>query len=199
VRRRGPLAARRRSHGNSAPHPDGRESRYCGPNFQRCFPSSGVGLHQPVVIGIECSQYALAFTATHRDLPHFTRPLRIAMQCNGDPTRSSRLTAHPSRRSKMPKLLFDPVAYQFFYRCRPEDSTPAIAAGFGWDPIRRRYYTEDPMVAIVLASRGDDYVKQLLADALETAVPRKRPEAAGRRQKSAPAVVPISMLSNSVH
>jgi hypothetical protein len=99
----------------------------------------------------------------------------------------------------MPKLLFDPVAYQFYYRCRPEDSTPAIAAGFGWDPIRRRYYTEDPMVAIVLASRGDDYVKQLLADALETAVPRKRPEAAGRRQKSAPAVVPISMLSNSVH
>jgi hypothetical protein len=55
------------------------------------------------------------------------------------------------------------------------------------------------MVAIVLASRGDDYVKQLLADALETAVPRKRPEAAGGRQKSAPAVVPISMLSNSVH
>jgi hypothetical protein len=53
----------------------------------------------------------------------------------------------------MPKLLFDPVAYQFYYRCRPEDSAPTIAAGFGWDPIRRRYYTEDPMVAMVLEPR----------------------------------------------
>ena len=55
----------------------------------------------------------------------------------------------------MAKLLFDPLAYQFYYRCRREDSAPAIAAGFRWDPIRRRYYTEDPMVAIVLAGRGE--------------------------------------------
>jgi hypothetical protein len=99
----------------------------------------------------------------------------------------------------MAKLRFDPLAYQFYYRCRPEDSAPAIAAGFGWDPIRRRYYTEDPMVAIVLAGRGDNYVKQLLADALEAAAPRKRPEAAGRRQKVAPAAMHISMRSNRIH
>jgi hypothetical protein len=88
----------------------------------------------------------------------------------------------------MAKLLFDPVAYQFYYRCRPEDSAPAIAAGFGWDPIRRRYYTEDPMVALVLGNRGDVYAKHLLADALEAANSRKRH-----------AATPISMLSNSIH
>jgi hypothetical protein len=99
----------------------------------------------------------------------------------------------------MPKLLFDPVAYQFYYRCRPEDSAPAIAAGFGWDPIRRRYYTEDPMVAMVLASRGDDYVKHLLADALEATASRRRPAAADGRQRLAPGVVLISALSDSVH
>lgn len=99
----------------------------------------------------------------------------------------------------MAKLLFDPVAYQFYYRCRPEDSAPAIAAGFGWDLIRRRYYTEDPMAAMVLGSRGDGYVKQLLADALEAAAPHKRHRALGRRENSAPAAMPISMLSNSIH
>ena len=99
----------------------------------------------------------------------------------------------------MPKLRFDPVAYQFFYRCRPEDSTPAIAAGFGWDPIRRRYYTEDPMVAMVLASRGDDYVKHLLADALEATASRRLLAAADGRQRRAPGVVLISALSDSVH
>jgi hypothetical protein len=99
----------------------------------------------------------------------------------------------------MAKLLFDPLAYQFYYRCRPEDSAAAIAAGFGWDPIRRRYFTENPMVAMVLASRGDGYVKHLLADALEAAVSRKHPEAAGRSRKWVPAVVPMSMWSDSVH
>jgi hypothetical protein len=99
----------------------------------------------------------------------------------------------------MPKLLFDPVAYQFYYRCRPEDSAPAKAAGFGWDPIRRRYYTEDPMVAMVLASRGDDYVKHLLADALEATASRRLPAAADGRQRRAPGVVLISASSDSVH
>jgi hypothetical protein len=55
------------------------------------------------------------------------------------------------------------------------------------------------MVAIVLAGRGDNYVKDLLADALEAAAPRKRPAAAGGRQKAAPAAVHISMPSNSIH
>lgn len=85
-----------------------------------------------------------------------------------------------SRRSRMPKLLFDPLAYQFYYRCRPENRAPAVAAGFRWDPIRRRYCTEDPMVALVLASRGDSYVKLLIADALEAATSRKLPERASR-------------------
>lgn len=69
----------------------------------------------------------------------------------------------------MPKLKFDPVTYQFYYRCLAEDGSHAKSAGFGWDPIRRRYCTEDPNVAASLASRGDNYVKHVLADALETA------------------------------
>ena len=72
----------------------------------------------------------------------------------------------------MAKLLFDPVTYQFYYRCRLEERAPAIAAGFGWDPIRRRYCTDDPTVAMGLAKYGDAYVKRLLADVVETvAVP----------------------------
>jgi hypothetical protein len=66
----------------------------------------------------------------------------------------------------MSKLRFDPVTYQFYYRCGAQESEEARAAGFGWDPLRRRYYTEDPGVAICLARRGDTYVKQLLADAV---------------------------------
>jgi hypothetical protein len=68
----------------------------------------------------------------------------------------------------MSKLRFDPVTYQFYYRCRAEESEEARAAGFGWEPIRRRYYTEDPNVAVALARYGDIYVMDLLADALDT-------------------------------
>ena len=68
----------------------------------------------------------------------------------------------------MAKLLFDPVTYQFYYRCRSEERAPAVAAGFGWDPIRRRYCTDDPTVAMSLAKYGDTYVKRLLADVVET-------------------------------
>jgi hypothetical protein len=99
----------------------------------------------------------------------------------------------------MPKLLFDPVAYQFYYRCRPEDSAPAKAAGFGWDPIRRRYYTEDPMVALVLASRGDSYVKLLLADALEATTSRKLPERARRSSRWMPGTNRTSIPSSLLH
>ena len=66
----------------------------------------------------------------------------------------------------MPKLRFDPVTYQFYYRCAPQDGAPAKAAGFGWDPARRRYYTEDPKVAASLESHGDFYARLLLADVL---------------------------------
>ena len=67
----------------------------------------------------------------------------------------------------MAKLLFDPVTYQFYYRCRSEERAPAVAAGFGWDPIRRRYSTDDPTVAMGLAKYGDTYVRRLLADVVE--------------------------------
>ncbi len=99
----------------------------------------------------------------------------------------------------MPKLLFDPVAYQFYYRCRTEDSAPAIAAGFGWDPIRRRYYTEDPTVALVLAGRGDGYVKLLLADALEATMSHKPPERARRSSSWVPGTNSTSTRSSVFH
>jgi hypothetical protein len=66
----------------------------------------------------------------------------------------------------MPKLRFDPVTYQFYFRCAPQDGAPAKAAGFGWDPVRGRYYTEDPKVAASLESHGDFYARLLLADVL---------------------------------
>ena len=69
----------------------------------------------------------------------------------------------------MSRLLFDPVAYQFYYRCRSDEIADARAAGFAWDPVRRRHYTENPIVAAALASRGDSYVRGLLADAFEAA------------------------------
>jgi hypothetical protein len=82
----------------------------------------------------------------------------------------------------MVKLRSDPVTYQFYYQCPPQEGAPAKAAGFGWDPSRRRYYTEDPMVATALASRGDNYVKHLLADALEATASYRHP---GRRRRIA--------------
>ena len=69
----------------------------------------------------------------------------------------------------MAKLRFDPITYHFYYQCRSEERGPAIAAGFGWDPVRRRYCTDDPIVAMSLARYGDTYVKQLLADVVEAA------------------------------
>ena len=98
----------------------------------------------------------------------------------------------------MAKLLFDPITYQFYYRCRSEESTPATAAGFGWDPIRRRHYTEDPMVAIALASRGDNYVKHLLADVLEATASYGHPEGAGGSRRYAPGTANISIAASSV-
>jgi hypothetical protein len=99
----------------------------------------------------------------------------------------------------MTKFLFDPVTYQFYYRCRSEESAPATAAGFGWDPIRRRFYTEDPMVAMALANRGDNYVKHLLADALESIASHKPPEGARGSRRYAPGTASTSIVSNSAH
>ena len=65
----------------------------------------------------------------------------------------------------MSKLRFDPTTYQFYFRSAPGD-IQARAAGFRWDPLRSRYYTDDPSVARSMADRGDRYVKHLLADIL---------------------------------
>ena len=99
----------------------------------------------------------------------------------------------------MPKLLFDPLAYQFYYRCRPEDRAPAVAAGFRWDPVRRRYYTENPMTALVLASRGDSYVKLLLADALEARTSYKQLARARRSSRWTPGTNGASSPSRVLH
>ena len=99
----------------------------------------------------------------------------------------------------MAKLQFDPITYQFYYRSRSEESAPATAAGFGWDPIRRRFYTEDPIVAMALANRGDNYVKHLLADALETTAFHERPDGAGGSRRYAPGTASTSIVSNSTH
>ena len=76
----------------------------------------------------------------------------------------------------MAKLRFDPVTYQFYYRCIPEEGAPAKAAGFRWDPIRRRYYTEDPSIAANFEACADSYAKLLLADVLGAAPSHKHQE-----------------------
>ena len=99
----------------------------------------------------------------------------------------------------MAKLRFDPVTYQFYYRCPPEDSAPAKAAGFVWDPIRRRYYTQDPNVAAGLASCGDSYVKLLLADVLEATTSYKDLERARRSSRWVPGTNGTSISSSVLH
>ena len=76
----------------------------------------------------------------------------------------------------MTKLKFDPFTYQFYYRCLPEEGARAKAAGFRWDPIRRRYYTEDPSIAVNLEACADSYAKLLLADVLSAAPSYKHQE-----------------------
>jgi len=70
----------------------------------------------------------------------------------------------------MSRLRFDPRTYQFYVKLDQEQSSRAKAAGFRWDPLRRRYYTADPSVAKCVADCGDGYVKRLLADILGVAV-----------------------------
>lgn len=96
-------------------------------------------------------------------------------------------------------LRFDPVTYQFYYRCPSEGGAAAKAAGFGWDPIRRRYYTEDPNVAAGLASYGDSYVKLLLADVLEARTPHKHLEHARRSSAWVPRTSGTSISSSVLH
>jgi hypothetical protein len=55
------------------------------------------------------------------------------------------------------------------------------------------------MVAMALASRGDNYVKHLLADALETAALHKHPEGASGSRRWASVTASTSIVSNSTH
>jgi hypothetical protein len=76
----------------------------------------------------------------------------------------------------MAKLRFDPVTYQFYDQCPPQEDAPAKAAGFRWDPIRRRYYTEDPSIAVNFKACADSCAKLLLADVLSAAPSREHQE-----------------------
>ena len=76
----------------------------------------------------------------------------------------------------MAKLRFDPVIYQFYYQRFPQESAPAKAAGFEWDPIRGRYYTEDPSVAVNFEASADSCAKLLLADVFSAAPSHKHQE-----------------------
>jgi hypothetical protein len=87
----------------------------------------------------------------------------------------------------MAKLRFDPVTYQFYYQGPPQEGVQAKAAGFGWDPIRRRYYTEDPSIAVNFAACADSYAKLLLADVLSAAPSHKQ-----ERSREASAWMPRS-------
>jgi hypothetical protein len=76
----------------------------------------------------------------------------------------------------MAKLRFDPVTYQFYYQCPPQEGAPAKATRLGWDPIRRRCYTEDPSIAVNFEACADSYAKLLLADVLSAAPSHKHRE-----------------------
>jgi hypothetical protein len=99
----------------------------------------------------------------------------------------------------MPKLRFDPITYQFDYRCRPEERASAHTAGFDWDPIRGRYYTGDPHVAAALAGSGDDYVMGLLADVLGAEFACGRPAAAELSPQWAAGTAKISGGLHAMH
>src|SRR5262244_3099814 len=84
--------------------------------------------------------------------------------------------AHLSRSREMAKLRFDPVIYQFYYQRPPQESALAKAAGFELDPIRGRYYTEDPGIAVNFEASADSYAKLLLADVFSAAPSHKHQE-----------------------
>jgi hypothetical protein len=99
----------------------------------------------------------------------------------------------------MPRLRFDPFTYQFYYRCRPDEVARAKTAGFAWDRIRGRYYTEDPHVAVGLAGDADNYVWDLLADVLGEEPAWARQACAGTPASSAQASASTSSWSNAIH
>src|SRR5271157_2914473 len=122
-------------------------------------------------IAIDPAQHGRTAAALAIGSPQLTEIYPTSLDCGGMRCNVTDrfTTSYPLNiqwRGTMSKLRFDPITYQFYIRSAAEDGAPARAAGFGWDPVRRRYYTEDPKVAVGLASSGDNYVKHLLADAL---------------------------------
>ena len=80
-----------------------------------------------VANGAEASIAIDRFTKTHRSLPNLPRLLLASAESGKAGWRSS-------VEDPMAKLQFDPVTYQFYYRCRPGDGMSKRAAGFRWDP-----------------------------------------------------------------
>jgi hypothetical protein len=99
----------------------------------------------------------------------------------------------------MPQLRFDPVNYQFYYRCGPQDEATPKAAGFGWDPVRRRYYTEDPHVAATLESHGDFYARLLLADVLGAVTSPQHLQRTRRSAERMPQIKATAISSAMLH
>jgi hypothetical protein len=99
----------------------------------------------------------------------------------------------------MPKLRFDPVTYQFYFRCAPQDGAPAKVAGFGWDSVRRRYYTEDPKVAASFESHGDFYARLLLADVLGAVTSPQHLQHARGSSERMPQTKATTVSSSLVH
>jgi hypothetical protein len=115
-------------------------------------------------------------------------------------SRATTLAMAPlSGRRAMPKLRFDPNTYQFYYRCGPQDGATPKAAGFGWDPVRRRYFTEDPNVAASLESHGDFYARLLLADVLGAVTSPQHLQRGRGSSQRAPQTRATAISSSTIH
>jgi hypothetical protein len=66
----------------------------------------------------------------------------------------------------MGRLHFDPRNYQFYLSHGSKHRAEAKAAGFDWDALRNRYFTEDPRIAVGLVEWAGEYVRALLSDVL---------------------------------
>lgn len=98
----------------------------------------------------------------------------------------------------MPKLLFDPARYQFYLTRGLEDHAAAKSAGFIWDVLRNRFFTEDPKVAARLMQWADGYAKSLLADACEVKLGSK-PKPVRVALRPVPGAAQVTIHSTAIH
>jgi hypothetical protein len=98
----------------------------------------------------------------------------------------------------MAKLLFDPARYQFYLTRGLEDHAAAKSAGFGWDVLRNRFFTEDPKVAARLIHWADGYARSLLADACEVEL-GSRPKPVRIALRPVPRAAPVTIHSTAIH